>query len=87
MNYSKKLLDPLPEDVVFEYIAHALSQTCRFNGHCSIDKAHGVLAAAQKAPLNAKDANLAAYYGGIPEITIAAAKDAFLLRARELGIA
>ncbi len=27
-------LDPRPEDVCIEDIAHALSNTCRYNGHC-----------------------------------------------------
>ena len=28
------ILDPRPEDVCLEDIAHALSMQCRFNGHC-----------------------------------------------------
>lgn len=28
-------LDPRPEDIRIEDIAHALSQICRFNGHCA----------------------------------------------------
>jgi uncharacterized protein len=27
-------LDPRPEEILFADIAHALSNTCRFNGHC-----------------------------------------------------
>ncbi len=27
-------LDPRPEDIDIEDIAHALALTCRFNGHC-----------------------------------------------------
>ena len=27
-------IDPRPEDVFIEDIAHALSMMCRFNGHC-----------------------------------------------------
>lgn len=28
------VMDPRPEDVVIEDIAHALAQQCRYNGHC-----------------------------------------------------
>ena len=30
------VLDPRPEDICIEDIAHSLSLTCRFNGHCKI---------------------------------------------------
>ena len=53
-------LDPRPEDVCIEDIAHSLSMQCRFNGHCST-----FYSVAEHSIIVAKELAARDYYPGI----------------------
>jgi len=53
-------LDPRPEDVCIEDIAHSLSMQCRFNGHCS-----RFYSVAEHSVIVAKELEARDYYPGV----------------------